>query len=504
MSDSQEILPIDQKKVQLRKTRPSHSSASSARERPEDHASARTQGQEVRTPFQKDLDRLLYNYYTRRLARVTQVATITNRSDSELDTAHHVPRNRLTHSLKVGQVARRTAHYLCGGHNAKQNEQGIETAGGIDFDVAEFAGRAHDIGHPPFGHAGEEVLNELAHEWKLNDGFEGNAQTFRILTQLTLKGLNTDVKTRKGLEGDLPRGLDLTYASLASVVKYPRSSKDSDKFGYYDVDKPSFDTYVQPLLYLDDLGTLEAQIMDWSDDVSYAVHDIEDFAFQGKIPLHTISNGSADEFLAEARALLEEERDTDRRSKSDIDSIIKQFKDYLDSFFMVQLGHSEFDYCRMSQFISTVITDASFGTSVAHDGKLKVTPHARGLITILKHLTWYYVIDQPEMHAQQEGNKRILRAVASELKGVAEATYARQDSEKKQPTKKKKSNMLSIPLRESVENAIKQYCDTSVPSLRNEHNLESLGLARGVIDYVASLTEDDVFNLYRLYGLSAQ
>ena len=171
---------------------------------------------------------------------------------------------------------------------------------------------------------------------------------------------------------------------------------------------------------------------------------------------------------------------------------------------MVQLGHSEFDYCRMSQFISTVITDASFGTSVAHDGKLKVTPHARGLITILKHLTWYYVIDQPEMHAQQEGNKRILRAVASELKGVAEATYARQDSEKKQPTKKKKSNMLSIPLRESVENAIKQYCDTSVPSLRNEHNLESLGLARGVIDYVASLTEDDVFNLYRLYGLSAQ
>jgi putative dGTPase len=499
MSDARKRSLTSEQWDELRKRRPSHSSTSSAKASSEARAHAQGQTEEVRTPFQKDLDRLLYNYYTRRLARVTQVTTVANRSANETDIAHHIPHNRLTHSLKVGQVARRTAHYLYDGINADRNKRGIEAAGGIDFDVAEFAGRAHDIGHPPFGHAGEEVLNELAKEWQLEDGFEGNAQTFRILTQLTLKGLDSDANTRKGLERDLPRGLDLTYASLASVVKYPRNSEGADKFGYYDVDEPSYEAYVQPLLYLDHLGTLEAQIMDWADDVSYAVHDIEDFAFQGKIPLHTISNGGADEFLAQARTLLNKEKETDRRSDADINSIIKQFTHYLDDIFMFPLGHSEFDYCRMSQFISTVITEASVGTSVTQDGRLKVTPHARGLITILKHLTWYYVIDQPEMYAQQEGDKRILRAVASDLKRLAETAYTSQEDTKR-------SNILSQPLRESVDNAIEQYCDTTVPSLRirGEEHLKMLGLARGVIDYVASLTEDDVFNLYRLYGLSAQ
>lgn len=512
MTDRQnEPLPADTRR-KLRTRRPSESSSLSAYATKSNSSRVQRPGPEVRTPFQRDLDRLLYNYYTRRLARVTQVATVAKRSGNNEGDTYHMPHNRLTHSLKVGQVARRTAHYLYDDKTAR-NSEGIDEAGGIDFDVAEFAGRAHDIGHPPFGHAGEEVLSELAKQWELKDGFEGNAQTFRILTQLTLKGLEGDRRTRKALEQDLPRGLDLTYASLASVVKYPWGSKhtrlkgsknrpqdkgsdDKDKFGYYDVDGPSFDDYVRPLLYLDNVGTLEAQIMDWADDVSYAVHDMEDFAFQGKIPIHAISKGRATDFWSEARNLLINSNDTSIESNAD--PIIEQFDDWLDDNFAAPLDQGELSYCRMSQFISLVITEASRGTSVTYDGKLKVTPHARGLITIIKHLTMYYVIKRPDMHAQQEGDKRILRAVTSELYRIAKNAQA--------DKRTRMGKVLSQPLCESVENSIKQYRDTTVPSLRDltQDEKTQLGVARGVIDYVASLTEDDVFNLYRLYGLSAQ
>ena len=499
----------------LRQKRPSDSSTSRSNARGNDSTPAQVANQEPRTPYQKDLDRLLYNYYTRRLARVTQVTTVASRSGGDNGDAYRLTHNRLTHSLKVGQVARRTAQYLHVGPSAENNKSGIGAAGGVDFDVAEFAGRAHDIGHPPFGHAGEQALNNLARKWGLTDGFEGNAQTFRILTQLTLKGLKTDISThestREAIESDFPRGLDLTYASLASVVKYPwgfdqrpcsnpndkQDPTPTSKFGFYDVDSISFDKYVRPLLYVEGLGTLEAQIMDWADDVSYAVHDVEDFALQGKIPIHTVSSKSASQFLTEARNQLEKQKEK-QRAAFDTDSIINKFTGYIDTFFSVPLGQSEFDYCRMSQFISTVITAASRGTSVSHDGKLTVTPHARGLITIIQHLTKYYVIDQPGMHAQQEGDKRILSAVTSELKRIASEAY------NERPTRM--SCVLPQPLCESVENAIKQYRETTVPSLREKQDQEriELGIKRGVIDYVASLTEDDVFNLYRLYGLSAQ
>lgn len=108
MSDARKRSLTSEQWDELRKRRPSHSSTSSAKASSEARAHAQGQTEEVRTPFQKDLDRLLYNYYTRRLARVTQVTTVANRSANETDIAHHIPHNRLTHSLKVGQVARPT------------------------------------------------------------------------------------------------------------------------------------------------------------------------------------------------------------------------------------------------------------------------------------------------------------------------------------------------------------------------------------------------------------
>ena len=123
----------------------------------------------------------------------------------------------------------------------------------MEPDVAELAGRAHDLGHPPFGHIGEKVLDQIAVQNGLSDGFEGNAQSFRILTFLQ----------RKLRDGMPVQGMDLTNVSTASIVKYPWSRGDSGKkyrkFNYYDIDIDRFKRSVSPLLYCDDIGILEVQ-----------------------------------------------------------------------------------------------------------------------------------------------------------------------------------------------------------------------------------------------------
>ena len=147
---------------------------------------------DCRTAFQRDRDRLLYSDYLRRLASVTQVA-----SAAEGASFH----NRLTHSIKVAQVGRRLAELLL--------SRDKDLAGFLDPDVVEAAALAHDLGHPPFGHVADRHLCALAVENDLGDGFEGNAQTFRIVTRLSVR--------RSG--GGL--GLDLTRATLAATAKYP-------------------------------------------------------------------------------------------------------------------------------------------------------------------------------------------------------------------------------------------------------------------------------------------
>ena len=151
--------------------------------------------EDQRTPFKRDRDRILYTNALRRLAGVTQVA-----ADSE----PHVFHNRLTHTLEIAQIARRIAERL-----ARDNSEAALALGGIDPDVAEAAALAHDLGHPPFGHIAEELLDDLmCGEQKIRDGFEGNAQSFRIVTKLAVRNLHP--------------GLDLTRATLNAILKYPR------------------------------------------------------------------------------------------------------------------------------------------------------------------------------------------------------------------------------------------------------------------------------------------
>ncbi|WP_279581492.1 HD domain-containing protein [Fodinicola feengrottensis] len=148
-------------------------------------------------PYRADRDRVVESPFFARLAGVTQVVSPTG--------SGLLLHNRLTHSLKVAQVAVRLAERV----SDVDAEGVVARLGGCDPTVVEAAALAHDLGHPPFGHLGEQVLDRLARQrLGLPDGFEGNAQSFRIIT-------TTDVRARSGV------GMDLTAAVRAAVLKYP-------------------------------------------------------------------------------------------------------------------------------------------------------------------------------------------------------------------------------------------------------------------------------------------
>ncbi|RZQ65713.1 deoxyguanosinetriphosphate triphosphohydrolase family protein [Amycolatopsis suaedae] len=233
------------------------------------------------TPFRIDRDRIAASPFFARLGGVTQVV-----SASGSGLLH----NRLTHSLKVAQVARAIAERLGTGVDTAQLAAKL---GGCDPDVAEAAALAHDLGHPPFGHLGERVLDRIArHRYGLTDGFEGNAQTFRIIT-------TTDVR------GPSAVGLDLTAAVRAAVLKYPWARRHrpsphpstmripprgaaepadavgtgSSKFSAYCTELDDFEQARAPFAERIEpwQQTVEASVMDTADDIAYAIHDLQDF-----------------------------------------------------------------------------------------------------------------------------------------------------------------------------------------------------------------------------------
>ncbi|SDY37446.1 dGTPase [Micromonospora pattaloongensis] len=234
------------------------------------------------SPFRVDRDRIVASPFFARLGGVTQVISP---GGSGL-----LVHNRLTHSLKVAQAGRAIAERLTGDDRYRDL---LDKLGGCDPDVVEAAALAHDLGHPPFGHLGERVLDRLARErLGLRDGFEGNAQSYRIVTSTELRGAATI-------------GLDLTAAVRAAILKYPWTrqgypdphprhlavpprgaaappedpASGSLKFGAYSTEAADLRRAREPFAgrIADWQQTVEASIMDTADDIAYAIHDVEDF-----------------------------------------------------------------------------------------------------------------------------------------------------------------------------------------------------------------------------------
>jgi dGTPase len=226
----------------LKAAHESHVYSSADRERFLDEPAKR----KGRTEFARDRARIIHSFALRRLAAKTQVA---------VPWASDFPRTRLSHSLECAQVGRELGAAL-----------------GADPDLMESACLAHDLGHPPFGHNGEEALAKFAESI---GGFEGNAQSFRLLTRIEAKTVDSE---------GLSVGLNLTRATLDAATKYPWSSLENPKkYGVYEDDQEIFNWVREgaPL----EKTCMEAQIMDWSDDVAYSVHDLEDALVTGQIDI---------------------------------------------------------------------------------------------------------------------------------------------------------------------------------------------------------------------------
>lgn len=219
---------------------------------------------EARSAFARDRARVLHSFALRRLGAKTQVLSPT----AGIDFA----RNRLTHSLEVAQIGRELAKSL---H--------------LSQDIVDTACLTHDIGHPPFGHNGETALDKWNRE---HGGFEGNAQTLRVLTRLEAKVFDAEGKSR---------GLNLTRACLDASCKYPwkkaSTGKESRKYGYFEEESEIFDWIRRGAKEKE--RCVEAQAMDLADDIAYSVHDFEDAIVSGYIDPQILSAKSGHDALVD-------------------------------------------------------------------------------------------------------------------------------------------------------------------------------------------------------------
>ena len=387
-----------------------------------------------------------------RLVEVTQVV-----SPDE----GHLFHNRLTHSLKVAQVARRIAERVL------KLQRQVADAVGIDPDVTEAAALGHDLGHPPFGHLAEMILNELATKSGLTDGFEGNAQSFRIVTRLALRSRDSD-------------GLNLTCATLNAILKYPwlrGEGMDTDKWGAYESEREFFRWARSSRDTSDHRKTAEAEIMDWADDVTYAVHDMSDFFRAGLIPLDR---------LASTRDESERRRFFDEVFKRDGTKLTRDFsRAALEERFTAKVTLFPFDepYTGTSEHRARLRQQSSglIGTYVAalqvHEPKTEsertviIDPEARKEVAMLKQLTWHYVILNPALATQQHGQRRLVQALFKVLRHAA---------------RKGDSTIFPFAIRDELSKG---------PT--------SEGITRIVVDYIASMTERQAHALFlKLTGAS--
>jgi dGTPase len=318
-----------------------------------------------RSDFERDRARVLHSSALRRLSGKTQVVAPGAGSGD-------FPRTRLTHSLECAQIGRELAEEI-----------------GCDPDLVDAACLAHDIGHSPFGHNGEAALNALG-------GFEGNAQSLRLLTRL---------------EPKIPgAGLNLTRATLDATLKYPWFADGTGKYGVYREDAEVF-AWIRDGAPEGRL-CLEAQVMDWADDIAYSVHDVEDGLHAGLIKFEVliseqtvVAQTAADLFCAEAVAVAE------------LESVLSEL-------LALEIWPHEFDGSERSmaalknltsELIGRFCVAAQRATLAAAAGPLAryaadlVVPRQQRLeCALLKAIAWRYVMGREGAARAQELERELL------------------------------------------------------------------------------------------------
>ena len=356
-----------------------------------------------RGPFIRDRARVLHSSALRRLAAKTQVVAVGSAD---------FPRTRLTHSLECAQIGRELGAAL-----------------GCDPDLVDAACLAHDIGHPPFGHNGEAALADLAADC---GGFEGNAQSLRLVTRL---------------EAKVPgAGLNLTRATLDATLKYPWVGPDPDrdagtgldagetrpalaasKYGAYAADAAVF-RWIRGGAPAGQ-SCLEAQVMDWADDVAYSVHDLEDGLHAGLVTLTQLRDPA--EQLAVAGLTLAAYCPP---GFTTVDELIETFARLLE----LDCWPQEFDGSiaaaasvknLTSVLIGRFCNAAERATRPAgqmplrrYDGALAVPRQQRLECALLKGVTAHYVMSRPGVAAAQAREREVISELAAAVLAGAPVT----------------------------------------------------------------------------------
>jgi dGTPase len=337
----------------------------------------------VRSAFARDRARVLHSAALRRLAAKTQVM-VAGVSD--------FPRTRLTHTLEVAQIGRELGAAL-----------------GCDADLVEVAGLAHDLGHPPYGHNGESELDRIADRI---GGFEGNAQSLRVLSRLEAKVV--DPGTGQSV------GLNLSRASLDAACKYPWTRRPGlRKFGAYEDDLPVF-TWLREGAPAE-RTCIEEQVMNWADDVAYSVHDFEDAVHSGIASLGVFE--SADE----RRALVEtaHRRFPDEGDPAELEAALDRLValDYWPRRFdgsmrdLVALKH--FTSWLIARFSNAaqVATQVAYGPGplTRYGADLVVPEEVRAEVSVMKAVAVQYVMNRPGADEEYARQRRVIAELVNAL-----------------------------------------------------------------------------------------
>ncbi|WP_019814812.1 deoxyguanosinetriphosphate triphosphohydrolase family protein [Saccharomonospora saliphila] len=489
----------------------------------------------VTSAFRADRDRLVASPFFARLGGVTQVVSASGSA---------LLHNRLTHSLKVAQVARSIAERIS---VAGDSAELVDKLGGCDPDVAEAAALGHDLGHPPFGHLGEGVLDRIArNRYGLPDGFEGNAQTFRIVT-------TTEVG------GPTPEGLNLTAAVRAALLKYPWARLHRPRPHPADMPVPprgageppeapgtgsaKFATY---LTELDDFAqarapfddriepwqqTVEASVMDLADDIAYAIHDLQDFHRIGVLQHAEVATelGRWLSDRAELEALPDAAlRDGHRRPGRSLEHLRRRMREKdawitdddafadavarvraelvdellgipFDGSVEAEQATATFSARWTARLVAGVLVTPSPSTRTGH---VTLRPAQWHEVQVLKFVHRRFVLQRPDLALHQRGQASLVASLVDAL----DAWLSDRDEAARLPRR----------LHDLVELAGAQYAALAetAPDLLigatgepvvGADAVRALARGRAVIDFVASLTDDQASGMLdAITGRTAQ